>query len=249
MANAKKTPKAGKSGKPGKADKAGKGGEKKGLSPLEKARLAKKSGKGGDKKKAGKKKAALVFKAPEEFKPFFFRAAARIGKDGFVSDIKVTRVKGSLTNENAKTVDMATHDPLTMMRFATRYGTGTFASNAAKRLPAGQLIRFTGRVSVQSATGSLRVGLKDFKLVDPATKKAKSIDSKSSKELAAVYRLARKPAKFLAPAFMNVKPFPSAAELKEMNKDQESEGEVKIKSKAKAAKGKADKKAGKKKAK
>ena len=233
MAAAKKKSKDAKKPK----DKKNKNGKE--LSPLEKARLAKKSGKGGKAKK--KKNAAPVFKAPDEFKPFFFRAAAKIGKDGFVQDMKVIRVKGSLKNENAKTVDMNLHDPLTFTRFATRYGTGTFASNVLKRLPAGHMIKFVGRVSVKSATGGLGVSLKEFKLVDTQTKKAKSIDSKSSKELAAVYRLARKPGKFLPAAFVSCKPFPSGAELKELLKGQDDDTEVKVKSKKKT-KEKAEKK-------
>lgn len=226
-----------------KADKAKKEkkSEKK-MSPLEKARLAKKAG--GGKKKA-KAKNVPVFKAPAEFKPFFIRCTAKVAKDGFIQDIKVTRIKGSLTNENAKTVDMATWDPLTHTRFCTRYGTGTFVSNADKRLPAGKVIKFAGRVSIKSSTGGLNVSLKDFKLVDPETKKAVSIDSKSKDPLVKYYRLARKPAKFLGAAFTNVKPFPSAAEMKAMAKDEASEGEVKIKSKAKKekAEGKKAKKA------
>lgn len=237
MATAKKGKKA---EKPEKKEK----GEGKKLSPLEKARLAKKAGgKGGKGKPAAKKKNALpVFKAPEDFKPFFFRAAAKIAKDGFVQDIKMVRIKGSLTNENAKTVDMSMWDPVTFTRFCTRYSTGTFATNIAKRLPAGMMIKFAGRVSVKSSTGGLAVSLKELKLVDPTTKKSKELSPKSPKDIVGTYRLARKPAKFLPAAFVNVKPFPSGAELKELNKDQEDEGKVKIKSKAKAEK-KADKKA------
>jgi hypothetical protein len=225
-----KTAKEKKGAKPEKK----KDGEKK-LSPLEKARLAKKAGKGG-KKPAKKKNAPPVFKAPDEFKPFFFRAAVKIAKDGFIQDVKMVRIKGSLTNENAKTVDMSEWDPVTFNRFCTRYGTGTFATNIAKRLPPGQMVKFAGRVSIKSTTGGLNVSLKEFKLVDTTTKKAKEIGPKSSKELASVYRLARKPAKFLPAAFVNVKPFPSGAELKAMAKEKDSESEVKIKSKKKSKK-------------
>ena len=228
-----------------KPEKKEKGEPKKGLSPLEKARLAKKAGAGkGGKKPAKKKNALPVFKAPEEFKPFFFRAAAKIGKDGFVQDMKMVRIKGSLTNENAKTVDMSLWDPVTFTRFCTRYGTGTFATNIAKRLPPGMMIKFAGRVSIKSSTGGLNVSLKEFKLVDPSTKKSKELGPKASKDIVPFYRLARKPGKFLPAAFVQVKPFPSGAELKEMSKDQEDESTVKVKSKAKAAK-KAEKKAGK----
>lgn len=216
---------------------------KKGLSPLEKARLAKKSGKAGGGKKgpAKKKKALPVFKAPAEFKPFFFRAAAKIGKDGFINDIKMIRIKGSLKNENAKTVDMADWDPVTLRRFGIRYGTGTFVTNPDKRLPPGMTISFAGRVSVKSSTGGLNVGLKEFKLMDPATKKSKEIGPKSPDPQVKYYRLARKPAKFLAGAFTGMRvPFPSGAELKAISKEKDGESEVKVKSKK--AKSKKDKK-------
>lgn len=229
MATAKKAKKAGKKEK-GEAKK----------SPLEKAREAKKAGKGkkGSAKKA--KRQLPVFKAPEEFKPFFFRAIAKIGKDGFVTDMKVTRIKGSPKNENAKTVDMALHDPLTFARICTRYGTGTFVTNPDKRLPAGMALKFLGRVSVKSATGGLNVGLKEFRLVDLKTKKGKEIGPKTKE--APIYRLARKPAKFMAAAFVGTKPFPSAAEIKELTKGQDEEGKVKVKSKVKEEKKKAKKK-------
>lgn len=214
------------------------------MSPLEKARLAKKAGGKSGKKTAKKKKTLPVFKAPEEFKPFFFRAAAKIGKDGFINDIKMVRIKGSLTNENAKTVDMADWDPVTLRRFGIRYGTGTFVTNPDKRLPPGMTINFAGRVSIKSATGGLNVGLKEFKLTDPATKKSKKLEPKSPDPLVKYYRLARKPAKFLAGAFVNVKPFPSGAELKAIAKEKEGESEVKVKSKKNA---KGEKPKGKKK--
>lgn len=206
-------------------------------------KVAKKAPPKGDKKKAPPEKKAKkgsakkakrvlpVFKPPEEFKPFFFRASARIGKDGFPIDIKLVRIKGSLKNENAKTVDLSLWDPQTYVRFCTRYGVGTFMTNPDKRLPAGMAIKFAGRVSVKSSTGGLNVGLKEFKLVDPKTKKGKEIGPKTKE--APVYRLARKPAKFLPAAFTGVKPFPSGAELKALMKEQESDDKVQLKSKPK----------------
>lgn len=208
------------------------------------AKPEKKVGKKAPPVKAGKKNGSAkkakrvlpVFKPPEEFKPFFFRAAARIGKDGFPTDIKLVRIKGSLKNENAKTVDMSLWDPQTYVRFCTRYGVGTFVTNPDKRLPAGMMVKFAGRVSIKSATGGLNVGLKEFKLVDPKTKKGKEIGPKTKE--APVYRLARKPAKFLPAAFVSVKPFPSGAELKVLLKDKDGEDKVQLKSKPKKGKGK-----------
>jgi hypothetical protein len=206
--------------------KPGKGKE---LSPLEKARLAKKNGTApkGKKAAAKKKKVIPIFKAPEEFKPFFAKVAVRIAKDGLFSDIKVVRIKGSPTNENAKTVDLNAYDPETVRKMAARYGGAAFVTNADKRLPANSMISFLMRVGMKKDTGALTTAFKDFKIKGKDDKKAKLLDKKDP-----IYRRARKPVRFMPAAFVNVKPFPSAAELKALNASDE-EPKVTKKSKKK----------------
>lgn len=200
------------------------------LSPLEQYRLDKKNGVVKKKKGAtGKKKTGLpVFKAPAEFKPFFAKTLVRVGKDGLVTDMKVVRIKGSPTNENAKTVDMAAHDPQTLVKVAARYAGAAFVRNEGKRLPANSAIQFLMRVGVKKDTGALTVALKDFKLRDLATKKTKALDKKSP-----IYRLARKPTRYMPAAFTQVKEFPSAAELKELNASSDEEVTSKVTKKSK----------------
>lgn len=184
------------------------------LSPLEKARLARASGKG---KKKSKKKNVIVFKAPEDFKPFFLRASVMIDRDGIITDMKATRVKGSITNENAKTVDLGLWDPDTLRKLLGRYTALAFVRNEAKRLPPG-LATLVMRVSASRDNGALKVSLKDIKFREGKDGKLKTLDKKDAK-----YRLLRKPARFLAPAFTKVKDFPSAADLKALTKEVSSE--------------------------
>jgi len=205
----------------GAAPKAGKA-----LSPLEKARLAKKSGKSPAKKKA--KKPIPTFKAPEGFKPFFAKVAVKIGKDGLFSDLKVVRVKGSPTNENAKTVDMELHDPVTLRRIAARYAGPAFVTSIDKRLPANSTIMFLMRVGMKKDGGILTTSLKDFRIKGKDDKKSKALDKKDP-----IYRRARKPVRVLPGAFVNVKEFPSAAELKALTASDEPVVEKKSKKKAK----------------
>jgi hypothetical protein len=187
------------------------------LSPLEKARLAKKNGTAKTTKKKTKKK-VITFKAPEDFKAFFAKVNVKIGKDGLFSDIKAVRIKGSPTNENAKTVDMGAHDPDTLRKMAARYGGAAFVTNAEKRLPANSLIAFLMRVSMKKDSGALAVSFKDFRIKLDGEKKSKALDKKDP-----IYRRARKPVRFMAGAFTQVREFPSAAELKALNASDDDE--------------------------
>ena len=178
---------------------------KKELSPLEKARLARATG-GGSKKKAKKKK--IEFKAPEGEKPFFVRVGIAFDRDGLLTDMSATRVKGNPQNENSKTVSLAEWDPDTLRRLSTRYAGPLFIRNEQKRLGAKSQAQLLLRVAINRETRFIKVSLKSakFKTED---KKPKTLDKKNP-----VYRALRKPMAFLAPAFTKVRPFPSAAELK-----------------------------------
>lgn len=182
---------------------------KKELSPLEKARLARAAG-GGSKKKAKKKK--IEFKAPEGEKPFFLRVGIAFDRDGLITDMSATRVKGNPDNENSKSVSLADWDPNTLRRLATRYAGPAFIRNEQKRLGAKAQAQLLVRVAINRETRFIKVSLKTakFKVED---KKAKTLEKKDP-----VYRALRKPMAFLAPAFTKVRPFPSAAELKAIAK-------------------------------
>lgn len=194
--------------KPEKKSKDKDSKSKKELTPLEKARLAR--AKGGTKKKAKKKK--IEFKAPEGEKPFFLRVGIAFDRDGLITDMSATRVKGNPDNENSKSVSLADWDPDTLRRLATRYAGPAFIRNEQKRLGAKAQAQLLVRVAINRETRFIKVSLKTakFKIED---KKAKTLEKKDP-----VYRALRKPMAFLAPAFTKVRPFPSAAELKAIAK-------------------------------
>lgn len=231
-----KAKKSDKSGKDAKASKKSKKDPAAGLTGLERYRALKAAGKlppkkGGAKKKAGAAKKEPLFKAPAEFKPFFCRVGVKIAKDGLVTDMRVVRIKGSPTNENAKTVDMALYDPETLVRLAARYSGPAFIRNMAKRFPASSSIQFLLRVGMKKDGGTLTCGLKEFRLREKDAKKAKLLEKSDP-----VYRAARKAARWLPAAFVNAKPFPSTAELKAWSKADDDEGKVRVKSKKKKSK-------------
>lgn len=173
--------------------------------------------KAGGAKTKSKKKPMPIFKAPADFKPFFSRIGVKIDKDGIISDVSMTRIKGSPTNENAKTVDMALLDPDTLRRFAARYCAVAFIRSDKKRLPGQSMAQFILRVSMNKETGALKCSCKDIKFKEGKDGKVKALDKKDPK-----YRALRKPMRFIPAAFTKVGPFPSAADLKAlMKKDEE----------------------------
>jgi hypothetical protein len=228
---AKEKVKAKKADKESKSKKSGKTKGKE-LTPLEKARLARASGK--TKAKKAKKK-QVIFKAPEGFKPFFMRVSVLVDKDGIITDMKAIRVKGSITNENAKTIDMGLWDPDVLRRLAARYCAVAFVRNEAKRLPQGSA-QLVMRVSANRETGALKVSIKDIKFKEGKDGKAKLLDKKDPK-----YRLLRKPARFLAGAFTKLKDFPSAAEVKALLKSQDEDDEEVLTKKSTGKKAKVEK--------
>lgn len=199
-----------------KADKKASGKTKGGkdMSPLEKARLARASGKGKAKKK---KKAGVVFKAPEGTKPFFLKTQLAYGKDGLFSDMRAVRVKGNVKNPDAKTVDMALWDPDTFRRIAIRFAGAAFVRNEAKRMPANTVLNALFRVGVSRDDLAVKVALKEVKM-KKENGKVKTLEKKDP-----VYRAVRKPVKFMAAAFTKLKDFPSNADLKALLKSQDED--------------------------
>jgi hypothetical protein len=188
-------------------------GEAKELTPLQKAHLARKN---GTAKKKPKKKAGPVFKAPEGTKPFFVEAILMFDKDGLFTDMSATRIKGNAKNPDAKRVDLAAWDPTTHRRMAIRFAGASFVRNEGKRLAAGSQAKALFRIAIARDTGAVKVGLKEVKYREGKDGKAKTLDKKNP-----VYRAIRKPVKFMAAAFTKLKDFPSAADLKALNKTEE----------------------------
>ena len=211
----KKTKKTETAATPVKA-KAGKGKE---LTPIQKAQAARAANKasGGKGKAKSKKKAGIVFKAPEGTKPFFVRALLQFGKDGLFTDLKAVRIKGNAKNPDAKKVDLALWDPETHRKLGIRFAGAAFIRNEAKRLPANSVAQALFRIAISRDTGAIKVGLKEVKFkAGDSDKKAKTLEKKDP-----IYRAIRKPVKFMAAAFTKMKDFPSAADMKALTKAQE----------------------------
>lgn len=172
--------------------------------------------KAGGAAKKSKKKPMPIFKAPEDFKPFFSRVSVKIDKDGIISDVGMIRLKGSPTNENAKTVNMALLDPDTLRRFASRYCAVAFVRSDKKRLPGSSVAQMILRVSMNKETRAIKCSCKDIRFKEGKDGKVKALDKKDPK-----YRVLRKPMRFIPAAFTKVGPFPSAADLKALLKSSE----------------------------
>lgn len=175
-------------------------------------------GKGGAKKAKSKRKPLAVFKAPEDFKPFFAKVGVRVDKDGIISDVQMIRVKGNPSNESAKTVDMGLLDPFTLRRFTARYAGAAFIKSDKKRLPGNSTAQMVLRVSANRETGALKCSCKDIRFKEGKDGKAKLLDKKDAR-----YRALRKPMRLIPGAFTKVTPFPSAADLKALLKAQEAD--------------------------
>lgn len=204
---AKKEQKTSKSEKASskKAGKSAKGSDKD-LSPLEKARLARAAGKGKAGGKAKKKNALPVFKAPEDFKPHFVTVLMKVEKDGLLSSsAKMTRYQGRYdpNADDKKKFDVATYDQKTVQGVLSRFSMTTFATNAAKRLPAGAVFQALLRVNRKSADGSLSVLFKGLEKAEKSQKtgriKMVELDKKDP-----IYRKFRKAARILPAAFKEV---------------------------------------------
>jgi hypothetical protein len=189
--------------KAGKSDKAKK--DNKELTPLEKARIARAEGKGKTKAKS-KKNALPIFKAPEDFKPHFMTVLMRVEKDGLLSSsVKATRYQGRYDPEadDKKKFDVMSYDPKTVLGVLSRFSMVTYATNAAKRLPAGAVYQVLLRVNRKSADNSLSVLFKGLEVAQKSAKTGRTkmveIDKKDP-----VYRKFRKAARLLPSAFKEV---------------------------------------------
>jgi hypothetical protein len=203
--------------KPKKAVAAEEAPKKKGF-PAKKGAFGRPAGAGGPSKPKAKKKPLPVFKAPDEFKPFFAKVMLKIAKDGIIDDVQMIRIKGSPTNENAKTVDMSLLDPDTLRRFAARYCAVAFIKSDKKRLPGNSIAQLLLRIGYKKDSGQLTTSCKSIKFKEGKDGKAKMLDKKDPK-----YRALRKPMRLIPGAFTKVGQFPSAADLKALLKNQESD--------------------------
>lgn len=178
-----------------------------GLEKLKAKRAAEKAeAKKTGKKPAKKKKTALpTFKAPEDFKPHFVTVMMKTEKDGLLSNaIRMTRYQGRYDPEadDKKKFDVGTYDQKTVQGVLSRFSMTTFATNAAKRLPAGTVFQALLRVNRKSADGSISIIFKGLAQMEKNKKGrivANDLDKKDP-----IYRKFRKATRILPAAFKEV---------------------------------------------
>lgn len=168
----------------------------------------------GEKAKPKAKKAKILFKAPEDFKPAFFEVDFATCRDGLVngSSVQVNRVKGKWDNEEAKRYNLAEYDLATLLGITARLGS-IFAPNVLKRLPPKTKFGLILRANRKSADGSLAVAVKEAKMaVEGKNGKMKMKWFSDKKD--PIYRKLRRIKNVLPSAFINVQLPPSGRQKK-----------------------------------
>lgn len=177
-----------------------------GMSPLEKARLARANGTAP--KKPAKKIAftsnadgKATFAAPGDFKACFYEVTFKTEADGLLgSKITATRIQGSYEKapeKNRRPVHK--FDPRTLMGIAARIGAATFISKPESRLPANSIFVVLYRVGVNSATGDVRVGIKSIKANMTKNSVTRQVELDKAHP---IYRRIRRSTRYLPGAFL-----------------------------------------------
>ncbi|QDH83469.1 hypothetical protein [Achromobacter phage Motura] len=200
LKKAEKVTKGNPEGKKSKADK--------GLTPLQKAQLAKKN---GTAKPKAKRKPLPTWKAPSDLKRYAFEIRFTTEKDGMPgSTIKVTRYQGKIEADKdpRKMWDLATYDPQTVIGIAARLSLTLFHATgkpSSKGVPS----RLQGKTEyiLHGAVGPTKEGkikaaiAKVF--VEQANKKGKVVLVELDKKDYQTKKI-RKVNKYFAGAFANV---------------------------------------------
>lgn len=157
----------------------------------------------------------ITFKAPEDMKPCFLELTLRTQEDGLLGPtFKAIRVKGNWTNPDAKRFDMMEYDAPTVAALMARLGARTFATNAAKRLPAKTAYRLVIRAGKRAADDSLMAGIKSIAVQAKSAKTGKSVWKELTDKTDPVRRKIRSAAKFLPGAFTSMQLPPSGKRSK-----------------------------------
>jgi len=178
----------------------------------------------GAAKKAPVRKPLPVYKAPADFKPHFLLVEFKTEKDGLIAaQIKATRYQGKFDfdADEKKKFNLASYDAQTLVGVAARLSGVTYKASNDKKLPADLKARNNGdkfgaarlpastvfavlmRVGRRSADNSLTAGIKSvFQTVTLA--KTGRVVRKELGKTDPAFRLIRKAARLLPPAFSNV---------------------------------------------
>lgn len=193
------------------------------LTPIQKALAARaanklardKAAKSGKKVKAAPAKtsgrvALPLWKAPEDFKPFFLEVSVNTEKDGLLGTaIRCVRYQGRY-DENApdnKKANLNHYDHATVIGVMSRFAAVTYVTNAHKRLPASTSFKILLRVNRKAKDGSISVLFKGMWIA--AKSKTGRVKAKALDKSDFNYRKFRKAARILPAAFKNVLPMPN----------------------------------------
>ena len=217
-----------------------KGVSTEGMTPLEKARLARAANKANPKSAKAKSasKSNPTFEAPADFTSHFLEVSVRTEKDGLLaSQIKATRYQGRYdpNAEDKKKADLGSYDMQTLIGIQARFSAVTFKTTndkkyptevkgrtevkGAMRLPANTSFKILLRVNRKAADGTLSVLIKN---IQQGVKNAKGrvvaldLDKKDP-----VYRAFRKVSRFMPAAFKNVLQPPKRTRGKKVEADEE----------------------------
>ena len=165
----------------------------------------------------------ITFPAPSDMKSCFVEFMFRTQADGLIGpSFKAVRVKGNWTNEAAKRFDMMEYDAPTVAAIISRIAARTFATNAARRLPANTAFKVVIRAGLRKADDTILSGIKSI------AKQVKLKSGKSTwKELVdktdPVYRKIRSCGRFLPGAFVNMQLPPSTRRSKKGDDEADEE--------------------------
>jgi len=197
--------------------------DKKDMSPLEKARLARANG--TSKKSKSKKKVLPTFKAPEDFKPHFLEVLIKTEKDGLLSSlIKATRYQGRYDPnvDDKKKADLGSYDPRTLAAILSRLSMTSYVTNPVKRLPPNTTFKVLLRITKKSKDGTIGAAFKEIWIAKKNEKsgkiKAVSLDKKDP-----MYRLIRKASRILPAAFKDVLMPPKKVRGQKVKKEDEDD--------------------------
>lgn len=145
----------------------------------------------------------ITFDAPSDMKACFIELMFRTQEDGLIGPkFKAMRVRGNWTNPEATRYDMMEYDAPTVAAILVRISARTFATNAARRLPANATFRLVIRAGKRAADDTLLSGVKSISRMVKSAKTGKASWKEMTDAADPVRRKLRSVTRFLPGAFV-----------------------------------------------
>ena len=158
----------------------------------------------------------ITFPAPADMKPCFIELMFRTQEDGLIGPkFKAIRVRGNWTNPEARRYDMMEYDAPTVTAIIARISARTFATNAARRLPANATFRLVLRAGKRAADDTILSGVKSIARLAKSAKTGKTSWKEMTDVADPVRRKLRSVSRFLPGAFVNIQLPPTGRKPKE----------------------------------